>query len=652
MKNISTLLLALVLITSCQESLWQLQSPDGNVSIEVKTEQTGDGSSLVYAVLLNGEKVILDSPLGLSTQKSDENDFSNLIFHKQQKQLIDESYKMPVGKKSLIKHEGNELLLSFTNEKNVSLELHLRAYNEGVAYRYQLEGQEPIMVSQEFSTFEIPENSTAWIQDYSSAYELYYLKRTLAKTETLYPLTSSQAYYKDIYTKALKGKNQDYAFPVLLNTPTNKWLYITEAATYGDYAGGRLRSDKNDASSLNLILGSKVQSDKTTLTTPWRVIMVSDQLKAFVESDMINNLNPPCKLQDTDWIEPGISTFPWLTDHEVNARPERLKQFVDMAAEMGWKWIEFDNAIAFGEDTGGRTKFGEWMSIPWIPDFVAYANSKGIKVAGWDAWKNLNTLEKRDSILNYFTKHGFGGIKVDFLNSDEQERFQFRDDIIKACADRQLMISFHGSTLPRGQQRTWPHIATWEGVLGEESYTYERGQPTPQHNVNLCFTRNIAGSVDFTPTSFDLKGTKGFERTTTDAHQMALAVLFESGWQNIGASPEALNKTKAKDFLRNLPAAWDDIHFIEGHPDTHCVMARCKGDNWYIAGINTDEPRELSISLDFLKEGRYEVTLYNDNSDGKVIVSKKQMFTKEMLNVGMIKNGGFGVILTTASIDK
>jgi alpha-glucosidase len=651
MKGIVIFSLTLLLLSSCQKNLWKLQSPDGNVTIEVKQEQIGDVSSLIYTVLLKGEKVILDSPLGLSTQKSGDNDFTNLIFQQQQKQQINESYKMPVGKKSLIQHQGNELVLSFTNEMNVNLQLHMRAYDEGVAYRYQVEGQKSIEVNQELSTFQIPKNSIAWIQDYSSAYELHYLKRTLANTETLFPLTSSQAYYKDIYTKALKGKKQDYAFPILLNTPTNKWLYITEAATYGEYAGGRLRSDEGDATSLNLVLGSKVHSDKTLLATPWRVIMVSDKLKTIVESDMINNLNPPCKLEDTGWIEPGTSTFPWLTDHEVNARPERLMEFVDMAAEMGWKWIEFDNAIAFGEDTGGRTEFGKWMSIPWIPDFVAYANSKGIKVAGWDAWKNLNTPEKRDRILNYFTKHGFSGIKVDFLNSDAQERFRFRDDIIKACAERKLMVSFHGATLPRGQQRTWPHIATWEGVLGEESYTYERGQPTPQHNVNLCFTRNIAGSVDFTPTSFELEGTEGFERTTTDAHQMALAVLFESGWQNIGASPEALDKTKAKDFLKNLPAAWDDIYFIEGHPDTHCVMARRKSNNWYIAGINTEEPRKLSISLDFLKQGVYDVLIYNDNAEGKVITSNKQINTSNGLDITMIKNGGFGVMFSNSDFN-
>ena len=636
--------IVLILLSSaCQKNTWKLTSPDGKLHIEVK-QQTVDGvDELSYSVSLNGDKVILNSSLGLSYTESGKNCYSDLTFLEQDYEKIDESYHMPVGKKSLIINQGNELALKFRNEQNIELQVHLRACNDGVAYRYRIAADGPLEINREFSSFNLPEGSDAWIQDYSGAYEMYYLKRKLSATETLYPLNSSQKFYRDKF----KAK-PDYAFPVLANTPSGKWLYITEAATDGSYAGGLLTGDENDASLLKLKLGSKILSEPEVLT-PWRVIMASDKLKTIVESDLILNLNPPSKLQDTDWITPGASTFPWLTNHGVNAYPERLKAFVDMAAEMGWEWIEFDNALAFGVDTGPVTPFATWMAIDWIPEFVAYANSKGIKVTGWDVWKNLNTPEKRDSILDYFNRVGFSGIKVDFLNSDTQDRYQFRDDIIKTCADRKLMISFHGATLPRGQQRTWPHIATWEGVLGEEMYTFPRGQPTPGHNVNLCFTRNVAGSMDFTPASFSLPGTKGFERTTTDAHQMALAVVFESGWQNIGASPEALNKTRAKDFLRNLPAAWDDIHFIEGHPDTHCVVARRKGSNWYIAGINTEEPKKLSISLDFLKEGTYEVILYSDNKEGKVITSEMQISTIDRLEVEMMRNGGFGVMVANSN---
>jgi len=176
-----------------------------------------------------------------------------------------------------------------------------------------------------------------------------------------------------------------------------------------------------------------------------------------------------------------------------------------------------------------------------------------------------------------------------------------------------------------------------------------QGTANPGTQRQSLFHKKRRRFHGFYAASFSLPGTKGFERTTTDAHQMALAVVFESGWQNIGASPEALNKTRAKDFLRNLPAAWDDIHFIEGHPDTHCVVARRKGSNWYIAGINTEEPKKLSISLDFLKEGTYEVILYSDNKEGKVITSEMQISTIDRLEVEMMRNGGFGVMVANSN---
>ena len=184
---------------------------------------------------------------------------------------------------------------------------------------------------------------------------------------------------------------------------------------------------------------------------------------------------------------------------------------------------------------------------------------------------------------------------------------------------------------------------TWEAVLGEEYYTFSRGMPTPEHNTILCFTRNVAGSMDYTPASFTQVGKPGYERTTTDAHQMALAVIFESGWQNIGATPEGLGQTLAEEFLMDLPSAWDDIRFIEGYPGRYCVLARRKGSTWYLAGINADSPRTVSILPDFLDAGVYHVRLFRDDSHGKVVSEEITVDTSRPLEIHMPANGGFGI---------
>jgi len=213
------------------------------------------------------------------------------------------------------------------------------------------------------------------------------------------------------------------------------------------------------------------------------------------------------------------------------------------------------------------------------------------------------------------------------------------------------MLSFHGATLPRGQQRRWPHILTWEAVLGEESYTYKRGVPTPEHNTILCFTRNVAGSMDFTPSSFTQEGLSGFKRTTTDTHQMALSVMFESGWQNIGATPEGLQQTTARIFLKDLPAAWDEINFIEGYPGQYCVLARRNGDIWYLAGINAGTSRKVSILPFFLPAGNYNAQLFRDDDHGRVVSEEITLNNSKILNIYMISNGGFGLRVAMRKID-
>ena len=219
------------------------------------------------------------------------------------------------------------------------------------------------------------------------------------------------------------------------------------------------------------------------------------------------------------------------------------------------------------------------------------------------------------------------------------------------------MLSFHGETMPRGQQRRWPHIATLEGVKGEEYYLFGQG-PTPAYNVNLVFTRNIVGSMDQCPSGFELTGTSSSRRTTSNAHEMALALMFESGWQSMSVSPESMKDNPAKSFLKNLPSAWDDIHFVDGYPGEFAVLARRKGKDWWLAGINAGTPREVNIPLAFLKPGTYKARFYHDAPTSKTTKNRESpveamrtrialdaltVDTASPLKVFMPANGGFGV---------
>lgn len=545
---------------------------------------------------------------------------------------------MVTGKRSRCFNQANELTIDVGSGKSPAFSLTVRAYNDGIAYRYSLQGSGTDTVVGEASGFCLPPASAAWFAPYAAGYESFY---------TAQPNWTS-----------FKG---DIQVPLLFQTPAKQWVLLTEAAVDGTYAGARLHVADASAGQLHYRLEGQ-PAVSLPLTTPWRVVMVGSSLRPLVESTLVTNLRPASKIADTSWIKPGAAIFPWLTGPETNNMSlARMSQFVDLAAEMGWKWVEFDNALALGNQFGDPPE--KWMACAWLSRLTAYANSKGVSVYGWDHWKNLDTPEKRERILGWLASNGFKGIKVDFLDSDSQERYQYRDTIARACAERKLMLSYHGDITPRGLQRVWPNIATHEGVKGEEHYSpvNEGGNhpPYPAYNVNLVFTRNIPGSMDYTPVTFDLPGGPKGPRQTTNAHEMALAVVFESGWQGLGVNPESIKgpAAAALGFLKDLPGAWDDIRFIDGAPDAFAVIARRKGNDWWLAGINAGTPRKLELALGFLKPGSYACQLYHDDaaSEGKppletrVAVTPVTIDPSSPLAIKLPANGGFGVVIRNSA---
>ncbi len=596
---------------------WTVESPNGKLLLKVT-----DQPALSISADLNGKNAVPASPVGITLKEAGKFPGDTHCTGRTTAK-IDETYAMPVGKRSMCRNNANQLTLDFANDKGGKFSLILRAYNEGIAYRYRIHGSGEDTVVEEQSGFNIPAASKSWFANYSKVYE------------SLYSEHDNFASYAN-----------DIQVPMLFCTPGKIWILITEADLDGTYSGARLKV----ADAATGLVAYKLQDQPVSVlpwTTPWRVAFVVDNLNALVESTLITDLAKPSMISDTSWIKPGTAIFPWLTGPNTNNMSlERMKQFVDLASEMGWPWIEFDNALALKDKWGCPPE--KWMDCPWFPELTAYAAKKNVNVYGWDHWCNLDTPEKIEKYLAWYPKNGFKGIKVDFLDSDNQRVGKFRDDIARACAERKMLLSYHGDITPRGLQRTWPNIATHEGVLGQEYFIYSRIRPTPAYHVNLVFTRNVPGSMDYTPTAYFEK------RTYSRAHDSVLPVVFESGWQAMGFNPENVVSNPAREFLKNLPAAWDDIRFIDGEPGKFAVVARRKGSDWWIAGINADAPREIELKLDFLKEGIYQTTLYHDGKPATPGVGAKDLpFVADPvevnagrpLTVQMPAGGGFGMVL-------
>jgi hypothetical protein len=608
-----------------------LRSPDGRLVLHVETQPV-----LSLSVERDGQIAIPSSPAGIVLERSGAFP-GNLRCMGAKRSVINESFALPAGKRSRVQNRANELELDFGSaNEQVQFSIVLRAYDEGVAYRYRIHGSGEDTVVSEASGFRIPVASTAWFAKYVSYYE------------SIYQIQPAWTAYVD-----------DIQVPALFKTPGGQWIYLTEADVDGSYAGARLHIVDPATGLLSYKLEGHPHSQKPW-ETPWRVAMVTTDLRALVESSLVVVLGKPSAIADTSWIKPGTDIFPWVTGPLTNnSSLERMKQFVDLAADLGWGWIEFDNALAL-EDPGTTYKPPErWMDCPWFPQLTAYAASKNIAVYGWDHWHNFDTAEKRSKYLDWYVAKGFKGIKVDFLESDSQERYRFREEMAHDCAERKLLVSFHGDVTPRSMERRWPNIATYEGVLGEEYYQgFAKGlSASPTYNVNLVFTRNVAGSMDYTPTDLGRKG-----RLTTSAHEMALAVVFESGWQSMGIDPEsAMNFPNALAFLKKLPSTWDDIRFIDGNPDEFAIVARRKGRDWWIAGINSGTARTVHLKLDFLKPGSYSSTLYQDDpktthassvTETKIAATSVNFDTKTPLTITIAPNGGFGLKIEDSALSK
>lgn len=604
---------------------WKLFSPDKKLAVIVSQKSLKspypEKLNIYYRVELDGKVILRDSPLGIKLLHrfgpiKERNFISDLEFLNLKKGEVHETYPMISGKKSLHINHANEMKLTFRNPDSLKIIIEFSVYNDGMAFRYVVPDQGKAKVIEEISGFRLPEKTTGWLQPYISHYENFYEKKT------------SGTY----------GESRNIAFPALFEVPETGWVLLTEAAVYGDYAASHLfGSLDNDALFRISFPGSiSVPLPPSPMVTPWRVAVIGENPGTIVESVIVDNLNPPSEITDTSWISPGRAVFPWWSDNLANNKPEEIKSFVDFAVEMGFEWIEFDNGLVGSGVTAIANE--DWMTSEWVPRLVQYATRNNIHAFGWQDIQNLDTAAKRHKNLSLMKEMGYKGVKVDFVEDDSQWMMKLQEEIIQSCLEYKLMVSFHGSTIPRGQRRRWPHIMTWEAVKGAEWYILPGSDiGYPSHNCILPFTRNVLGPMDYTPVAFSAK-----ERETTLAHELALTVIFESAWQCIADSPESILNSPAKDFIKEVPAAWDDIRFLDGYPGEFVCLARRKGNSWFIAGINSSEPRDVSIPLHFTNIGTDKIRLYIDSDNSESLSVKNITISKNKpLQVHMNRNGGF-----------
>ena len=398
--------------------------------------------------------------------------------------------------------------------------------------------------------------------------------------------------------------------------------------------------------------------------------MIGDEPGRLIESNIILNLNPPSKIADTSWIHAGKSAWDWWSGEAAPGVPFKtgmntatMKHYIDFASASGFSYMLIDAGWAANSlsEADNFTSADITRVTPAIdmPELLRYAREKSVKLWLWAHWISVD--RQMDQAFPLYEKWGIAGVKIDFMNRDDQSMVAFYRRTVEAAAAHHLMIDFHGAFKPDGLRRTWPNLMTREGVMGKE-YLKWSARTTPAHNATLPFTRMLAGPMDYTPGAFGNSNLKNFVPRNfmpmgldTRAHELALYVVFESPFEMVSDYPEHYQGQKAFDFIKQVPATWDEVRVLNGKPMETITLARRSGKDWYVGSVTNWNERTVKVPLSFLGPGKYVAEIYADAPDAATVATDTT-FTRQpvdrstVLDVHMVSGGGNAIWIHLADV--
>ncbi|MFJ2200971.1 glycoside hydrolase family 97 catalytic domain-containing protein [Streptomyces violaceusniger] len=544
-----------------------------------------DNGTLTFAASSHGQTVLSPSPIGIRTSAVDLT--KNLTFLRRGDRTVTESYTMTTGKQRNRQTAYTETTLSFSGTGGARLDVVVRASDTGVAYRYVLPGSGSVTVTGEASSWTVPASSNAWLVP---------------------PDREDQGQW---FATTAAAPTNTYHLPALFQVG-DAYALVAETDLDGRYAASYLSHTSGSATYTAQLEGGITTT--LPLSTPWRTAAIGD-LASVTQSTIVDDLAAPSKVTDTSWIKPGAVAWSWPSEHSSPSSEDRQKQYIDFAQRHGWSYVLID----------------EGWSSSWVPDVVSYAKARGVQVILWFNSSDLRTAAQRDRWLPQVKNWGVAGVKVDFIDEYTQPTLQWYDAVLARTADLKLMVNFHGTAMPRGMQRTWPQVVAAEAVYGAEQFRNRAAFDT-----FLPYTRNVISSMDFTPVVFSMTG-----RDTTDAHELATSVVFESGWQHFADSPESYEAhPEALRILDQLPTAWDETRPLGGSPGKETYLARRSGGRWFVGGISALSAKTFQTQLSFLGTGQWLAETVRDGSGG-LAHETRVVTSSDTLSVPEAANGGF-----------
>ncbi len=640
----------LLIYTGRYEKPIRVVSPGYVTEISLALDEAGTPR---YSVSYGKTSIIADAPLGLEFKQG------GLLAQGLERTGFDrrggdDEYTLVAGKREKARDRYNEITVSLkeTVKPHRRFDLVLRAYDDGVAFRYVIPKQKlfkPFELVAEWSAFRFPDNHRCWAQR---------LDRWVSAFDRPYDEISID----DIRPESI------VAVPLTIQRDDGITLAITEA-DLAEYAGMSLGALGGSAHTLVSRLSPLPDSSgicvraNSPRRTPWRVIMLGKTPGALVESAIVTSLARRSKVDDDDYIKPGLVLFPWWPDFRSDAPgvPSRMtfenqKYYVDFAAENRIPYVEIDppwygpeHSVIANPDSFDATKPDPRLRLP---ELLSYARERGVGAILWVHWKNVD--RQIDSIFAVYERWGAAGVKIDHLNRDDQEMVEWCEKTLDAAARSRLVVSLHGAFKETGLQRTWPNLLTREGVGGNKHVKWH-DWVTPEHNVTIPFTRMLAGPMDYGPGGFDnvrpdvfVPDSSSPKVMTTRCQQLAMYVVYESPLQMVCDWPGAYRDRPGFEFIASVPTTWDETKVIDGAIADYIAVARRRGKEWYVGAMTDGTPRRIVLPLAFLGRDRFAATVYADGPNagadpGEVLVTEHRVSGADSLTVDLAAGGGCAV---------
>lgn len=633
-----------------------VKSPNGKIDMALET-----GTKILWSVKHETTEVIAPSSISLSISNGVVLG-NNAKVVSAKKSTVNTTFATPVYKKKTVIDAYNQLTVNFKGDFGLTL----RAYNDGVAYRFFTTKKGQIIIESEEASFNFSEDHKAFIpyvrdlrekDMYTSAFESTYdeiplskfVKDSLAISPLLIDLGNGKK------AAIIEAELEDY--PGMFLTRNNQ----TQQGLKGAFAHYPKEERLGGYNKMNYMVTKRepyIAKTSGTRNFPWRAIIISESDKDLANNDMVQKLSAPSQIADPSWIKPGKVAWDWWNDWNISKvdfkagiNTETYKYYIDFASKNHIEYVVLDEG--WSEETD-MLKVSPSMNIE---ELISYGKQKNVGIILWASWYALNQV--LEDAFSQYSKLGVKGFKIDFMDRDDQKMVKSIYDIAKKAASYKLFIDYHGMYKPTGIQRSYPNILNFEGVKGLENAKWTPNDDMPHYETSIPFIRMLAGPMDYTPgamrnaTRADFRPSNSMPMSQgTRCHQLGMYVVFEAPLQMLADNPTAyMKEQESTNFISQIPTTFDETIALDGKVGEYVAIARKKGDTWFVGGLTNWSAREMTIDLSFLSKGTYSAEIFKDgiNANKDATDYKREIVkvtSTDKLTVNMANGGGFAIIIS------